>query len=81
MKFRFSDHALQEMERRQVSTEILETVLSSPQQILDAREGRQIYQSRVEINRKIYLIRAIVENDPVITVYRTSKIEKYWSEP
>ena len=41
------------------------------------------YQSRIEFGEgKVYLVRAIVDDtvDPpmVITVYRTSKIGKYW---
>jgi hypothetical protein len=46
--------------------------------------GRWIYQSQVRFgDGRIYLLRVVVaeeEQPPVIiTVYRTSKIEKYWS--
>ncbi|MGA2557590.1 MAG: hypothetical protein ABSG04_15085 [Verrucomicrobiota bacterium] len=38
------------------------------------------YQSKVEINRKPYLVRLMVNEKTakVVTVYRTSKINKYW---
>jgi hypothetical protein len=43
------------------------------------------YQSRVEISEKTYLLRVMVNEtmNPavVVTVYRTSKIGKYWRTP
>ncbi|MBA3493262.1 MAG: hypothetical protein H0T87_03840, partial [Gammaproteobacteria bacterium] len=40
------------------------------------------YQSIVEIDQKPYLVRVMVNETAypptVVTVYRTSKIEKYW---
>jgi hypothetical protein len=48
-----------------------------------AHSGRSAHQARVELDGVRYLVRAIVEpGDPlaVITVYRTSKIGKYWRE-
>jgi hypothetical protein len=83
MNFRLSAHAQQELERRDIPVEIAESVLNNPQQIIEADEGRKAYQSQVEFEGKMYLVRAIVEEgDPVVvvTVYRTSKIKKYWRE-
>jgi len=57
--------------------------MTSPGQIVDAHSDHTVYQSKVEIDGKLYLVRAIVEStDPltVITVYRTCKITKYWSD-
>jgi hypothetical protein len=50
---------------------------------MDQADGRKIYQSRMEMQPgKTYLIRIFIDpiEDPavVVTVYRTSKIEKYW---
>jgi hypothetical protein len=64
---------------------VMNSVLDSPQQILLEREGRKVYQSKLEFgNGKIFLLRVILADDVepkvVITVYRTSKIEKYWSK-
>lgn len=85
MEYKISRHAQTEMERRNISLPQVESVLDSPQQILLEREGRKVYQSKVEFgNGKIFLLRVIVADDVepkvVITVYRTSKIEKYWSK-
>jgi hypothetical protein len=62
---------------------VIEAVLRSPGQIVDAQNERKVYQSQVTINEKLYLVRVILEEmEPltVITVYRTSNIEKYWSD-
>ena len=86
MKFRLSRHALEEIERRGIPRDLLDQVLQNPQQILPERDGKKIYQSQVEFGgSKLFLLRAIVNDavDPavVVTVYRTSKIEKYWRQP
>jgi len=84
MNFRISDHAQEECERRQVPLDVLREVLDNPGQIVAAEHNRVVYQSKVQFGAKLYLVRVIVDEneDPaaVITVYRTSKIEKYWSE-
>lgn len=81
--YRLSDHAREEAERRGIPEDMVDRIMRSPEQILETHSNRKIYQSRIEIGDKRYIIRAIVEQaNPlvVITVYRTSKIEKYWSE-
>ena len=83
MRFRLSNHALEEMERRAIPREMLEIVLRNPQQIVPEREDKKAYQSQIDFGGgRIFLLRAIVndEIDPavVITVYRTSNIQKYW---
>lgn len=81
--YRLSDHAREEAQRRDIPLEMLIAILQAPEQIVDAHSGRKIYQSRFEFEGRPYLVRAVVAlTDPltVITVYRTSKIEKYWSD-
>lgn len=83
MPYVFSFHAWQEMTRRNIPLEFIEAVLDSPEQVVSGKDDRTIYQSRFDFGEgKIYLVRVIVDltTDPllVITVYRTSKIEKYW---
>lgn len=82
MEFRLSVHAKQEMVRRQLPPKDVESVLQNPEQTVDESRGRKAYQSRVEIGGKMFLVRAIVVDtvDPaiVVTVYRTTKISKYW---
>jgi len=79
--YRISDHAREEANRRGIPLTMLEAVMESPGQIVDTYDDRKVYQSRMTINGKLYVVRAIVEpGDPltVVTVYRTSQIEKYW---
>lgn len=81
MDFIISNHAAIEINRRNIRIEDIQQVLNSPQQIISARPGRKIYQSIVDMGGKQYLLRLIVdeENPPVlVTVYRTSKVQKYW---
>ena len=44
--FRLTDHALFEMERRQVDEGLVATVLSAPEQTELVFPGRAVYQSR-----------------------------------
>lgn len=82
MRFRLSDHAKQELVRRGIPVEALESVLQRPEQVVSEPGGRKAHQSRVDFRGTMFLVRAIVDDRPdpavVITVYRTSKIGKYW---
>jgi len=86
MQYRLSYHAQIEIERRSIPLTLVESVLGNPQQIILEREGRKVYQSKIDFgNGKIFLLRVIVvdsiEPALVVTVYRTSQIEKYWNLP
>lgn len=63
--------------------EWIEATLAHPEQVVIGTNGRKVFQSRVVTEGKTYLVRLSVEDwrSPrvVVTVYRTSKIEKYWS--
>lgn len=84
LDFVFSDHALAEMARRGIAQEEIKNVLANPGQTEIVREGRALYQAKGEIGglSRSYLLRVFVDIDRkpprVVTVYRTSKIEKYW---
>jgi hypothetical protein len=79
-----TEHAREEMTRRQITEADIAKVLASPGQTELARAGRVAYQSQVQMGDppKMYLLRVFVDTDReparVVTVYRTSKIEKYW---
>lgn len=84
MEYRFSSHALEEITKRQIPIELVEETLQNPQQILEQDEQIQIYQSKFTFNtNKTYLLRIFIniQVDPkvIVTIYRTSKISKYWS--
>jgi len=79
-----STHARFEMERRGIVEADIERVIKQPEQKFEARPGRCIYQSRIQCGNPSveYLDRVIVDADRkpavVVTVYRTSKVRKYW---
>jgi hypothetical protein len=86
MDFRLSRHAEWEMVRRGIPLALVQVVMDRPEQRLvdESRAGRWICQSRLRFeDGKMYLLRVVVaeEEQPavIITVYRTSKMEKYWS--
>jgi hypothetical protein len=76
-------HARFQMQRRGIDEAIVHRVMTAPEQQFDLRPGRAVRQSRVEMGRT-YLVRVVVdvERSPaeVVTVYRTTKISKYWRE-
>jgi len=87
-RYAVTDHARYEMVRRQVDDTDVARVLSDPEQVELIRTGRAVYQSRWEIGDppKTYLLRVFVDIDreppEVVTVYRTSQLDKYWrTEP
>lgn len=83
MKPELSRHAEEKMARRQIPRAWLDSVPENPEQRVPEPGGKEILQSRFESgDGRIYLVRAVVatDRDPpvVVTVYRTSKVEKYW---
>jgi len=83
MKFEISAHALEESNRRGISRDILESVLKNPGQVVDEYGEKKAYQSKIAFGSgKIYLVRVILkeyaDHMVVVTVYKTSKIDKYW---
>ena len=83
MEFKISNHAVEEMRRRAIGRDVVVRVLMNPEQIIPGKEGRKVYQSRVSFgDEKMYLVRVIVADDNVppvvVTVYRTSRLAKYW---
>ena len=84
--YAITQHALLEMRRRGLSEELVQQVLRSPEQRIELRPGRVVLQSRIFMGEpaKRYLLRVFLDVDrrpaQVVTVYRTSKILKYWRE-
>ena len=86
MNFRYSKHAEQELALRRIPRAMVDEVLRHPQQIVPERDPKKAYQSQVDVGGgRIMLLRAIVDDtvEPavVVTLYRTSKISKYWRQP
>ena len=82
MKLELSKHVQEEMERRGIPLVAVESVLDAPAQKVPEHGDVVCYQSKVQINQKPYLVRVMVNETAtpakVVTVYRTSKISKYW---
>jgi hypothetical protein len=83
LAFVFTGHALDELARRQISEAQVLDCLAKPGQSFAIREGRVVYQCIFQtlIGRR-WLLRIFVDVDrkpaQIVTVYRTSKIKKYW---
>jgi len=81
-----SEHAKQGATRRGIPETVVRRVARSPEQTVLLRSGREVRQSRHSFlpDETIYLIRVIVDVTPglvtVVTVYRTSKVAKYWRQ-
>ena len=82
VEYSISPHAAFEMERRGVDEAVVRRVLAAPEQRESVRPGRDVLQSRIEVDKKAYLVRVFVDVDrrpaEVVTAYRTSKMGKYW---
>ena len=70
------------MQRRGITHEVVQRVVTSPEQRLPVRGGRVVLHSRLEIGSpsKMYLVRVVADIDRrparVVTVYRTTKVDK-----
>ncbi|WP_153306789.1 DUF4258 domain-containing protein [Desulfonatronum thioautotrophicum] len=61
MDYAISNHAKIEMQRRGISMECAHNVMTKPDQILDSYGQRIIYQSRLLMDSKDWIVRLIVE--------------------
>ena len=84
MKIIFTEHAMFQMQRRKIRKEDVEFLIKSSCQKIRSKEGKTIFQNKYfdKILKKEMLLRVIGEERGegfvVITVYKTSKIEKYY---
>jgi hypothetical protein len=69
----WSEHLEYRMSKRKIDKELIEIALDNPDEILPTGQNRSIYQKI--IGNK--LIRIVVEENTLVTVYLTSKIKKY----
>jgi hypothetical protein len=84
MDIKITEHALFEINRRQLLEELIINTVVGPEQVIELQKGRRIYQSKYLDwhMRKEMLLRVVCEERNnllfIITAYRTSKIDKYW---
>jgi hypothetical protein len=79
--YQFSNHAIEQIESRSLSKPMIEDILRSKEKKIIKAGNIDIYQKIVIEFDKPYLYRVFVNNTKkpylVVTVYKTSKIEKY----
>lgn len=72
------------MNRRGIGEEQVYETVRSPDQLVQGYRGRKIAQKKYRRKGKEYLLRAVLEEHfeetQVITVYITSKIDRYWKD-
>jgi hypothetical protein len=83
MEFIISKHCKEQMQLRNISEAIVFKVLHAPEQIIKEDDSIMVYQSIIiskNNERHLFRIFVNVSKQPylVITVYRTSKIDKYY---
>jgi hypothetical protein len=83
MGFVLSKHCKEQMQLRNISEKIVFKVLDAPDQIIKEDDSIMIYQSIIiSENNENHLFRIFVnvskQPNLVITVYQTSKIDKYY---
>ncbi|MEZ5039173.1 MAG: DUF4258 domain-containing protein [Saprospiraceae bacterium] len=84
IEFRISKHAKEQMEEREITEDMVKDIIKNPDQEFPQGDEKHIYQSIKEFktDKKSYLVRVFVNivKIPwlVITVYKTSRIKKYW---
>lgn len=85
-EIKISNHAREQMKERRITEEMVFAIITAPQQTILQGEERVIYQSVqfFEAEKRNFLVRVFVnivkQPNLVITVYRTSKIDKYWKD-
>jgi len=84
MDFILSRHACEQMSRRGINHETVMRVVSCPDQTIADSEmpTKIVYQSLIHEDNRMLLLRVFVETDKhpyvILTVYKTSKISKYY---
>jgi hypothetical protein len=84
MQINIKPHASFAMNRRGITESEVLSALNHPDQVLEGVKNRLIYQKKYfdRAENKYYLLRIIVvktgDTKDVITVYKTSKIDRYW---
>jgi hypothetical protein len=81
MDFVYSNHAIEQMYARNINQATVETIIENPLQII-LEVDKKIFHGIIEEDNTKYLIRIFVNRlkqpNLIITVYKTSKIDKYY---
>ena len=84
-KFILSKHAKEQLEVRRIDEKLVWQTIEKPQQEIEEGLEKKVYQLMIANKEgESYLIRVFVNvaKNPklIMTVYRTSKIQKYWKD-
>ena len=84
-EFVLTDHAQREISRRELNEKLVISCIENPEQVVEGEYKRVIHQIKYQdTDKNQYILRTIIDvkSNPkkVITVYKTSKIQKYWPE-
>ena len=74
MNWVLTDHLKEQLDEREIPKEFVFDALNNPAEIISGDKGREIYHKIIQGK----LLRVVVKRNVVITVYHTSKIDKYW---
>ena len=78
--FKFSNHALEQIDTRSLSVQVIEEILLSEEKLITKVGNIDIYQKIIVEVDKPYLYRVFVNTSKepflFVTAYKTSKIEK-----
>mgnify|MGYP001560763918 CR=1 FL=1 len=86
MKYKLLPHLERQAREREINLKIIKDTITNQQQIVPEPKGLKIAQSKYydKEKNKDYLIRIIFREEKDlrigVTVYKTSKIKKYWKE-
>jgi hypothetical protein len=84
IEVRFTKHAEDQIAERELDREAIIAVVRAPEQIVYLENRPPVAQSRVRYKDKQFLWRIpfdqVGNTRWVITVYRTSQVERYWQE-
>lgn len=79
-----SPHAHRQLAERGLAKKEVTRTVEQPEQLIP-NGNRLIAQRRITHAEGLYLLRVIYEEDAeqiiVVTVYQTSKVNKYWRQP
>lgn len=80
MNYIISRHALEQLKNRNIPERCVQDVIENPEKVIEYDACIKIYQAKIRLE-KTFLLRVFVntckEPEVVITVYKTTKIEKY----
>lgn len=78
-------HLKSQAKEREINADLIKETLVNPEQIVPDKKGLKVAQKKyADKNGKEFLIRIIFREEKDlrvgVTVYRTSKIKKYWRD-